>query len=157
LSGDAIDPEEAKKLGLLPANGKDPTVALSDDEQVKQVLITLARFTALWKRPFILCFDQADNLEREQFAALSRFLHALLDGATNLLVITAGVRSTIFRWESEGVFTHAARDRIGHHTIELQRISVAEARQVVLARLRPYQLPFLAVSAVAGRVSDDPF
>ena len=90
LSGDALDPEEAKAMGLPPTAHTEETVAIVDDEQIKRVLIALADLAAYWNRAVILCFDQVDNLERDQFAALSRFLHALLDGASNLLVVTAG-------------------------------------------------------------------
>jgi hypothetical protein len=156
LSGNPLDPDEARLLGLQPAGQAEESVAITDDEQVKRVLIALTSFAAYWNRPFILCFDQVDNLEREQFAALSRFLHALLDGASNLLVITAGVRATLFRWEGEGVFTQAARDRLGQYEIELQRIGVAEARQIVEARLRSFREPFLSVDAVREIAEADP-
>jgi hypothetical protein len=156
LSGDALDLEEARKLCLPPAASDDEAVALADDEQIKRVLVALARFAGFWKRPFILCFDQADNLDREQFAALARFLHALLDGATNLLAVTAGVRATLVGWESEGVFTDSTRDRIAQHQIELQRINAAQARQIVLARLQPLQDHFRSVPQVSDLIDRDP-
>jgi hypothetical protein len=155
LAGDPLEPEEARALGLASAGQNEETVAVADDEQIKRILIALARFAAFWDRPFILCFDQVDNLEREQFSALSRFLQALLDGAANLLVITAGVQSTLFGWEADGTFTESARDRIAHHKINLQRVTVPEARQIVQSRLQPFQEPFLSLPAVKNLVQRD--
>jgi hypothetical protein len=155
LAGDPLEPEEARSLGLPRPAGDDETVAIADDEQIKRILIAFARLAALWERPLILCLDQVDNLEREQFAALSRFLQALLDGATNLLVITAGVRETIVRWENDGVFTKAAWDRLAHYLVELQRIGVREARQVIQSRLQPFQEPFLMLPEIKELVQRD--
>lgn len=147
LAGDALDPDEALALGVSLGPRKDAGV-LADDEQIKQVLIALAQAAWYWQRPLILCFDQADNLEPEQFSALARFLHALLDGAANLLVLTSGVRATLFRWKEEAVLTDSAWDRLAQYEVELQRVSVAEARQIVQARLGPFQEHFHGLEPV---------
>ena len=50
------------------------------------------------RRLFLLCFDQADNLDEEQVRALTRFLHDVLDSAGNLLVVTLPA-TTAFKTE----------------------------------------------------------
>lgn len=154
LGGDYLDPAEARALGLTPPpNGE--TVGLADDEQVKAVLIALCQLAVFWRKPVVVCLDQVDNLEPAQFAALARFLHALLDGAANLLVLTAGVRETLARWEAEGVVPKSTWDRLAHDVIELQRVSVAEGRQIVQSRLQTFRQPFLALTPVAELVRKD--
>jgi hypothetical protein len=155
LGGDVLDTEEARKLGVQAAGRGGEGVALADDEQIKKVLVALARVASYRGRPLILCFDQVDNLDPEQFSSLSSFLHALLDAATNLLVITSGVRATLMRWESEGVFGKSTWDRLGQYAIELQRVSLAEARQIVQARLQPFQESFTALEPVNALLKVD--
>lgn len=140
LSGDTLDADEAKRLEL-PRLPREETVALADDEQIKQVLIALAQMASYLNHPLVLCFDQVDNLAPEQFAALARFLHAVLDGANNLAVVTAGVKATLVQWRQDGVLQKSTWDRLAQNIIEMQRVSVADARQIVLARLRPFQEP----------------
>ena len=73
LSGEALDPEEAALLDLPPSPRRQDPVALTDNQQIKQVLVALTRLAACRRQPFILAFDQVDNLDTEQFAALCRF------------------------------------------------------------------------------------
>src|SRR4029077_7423222 len=91
---------------------REEPVALEDNQQLKQVLIVLSRLALAHGRPFLLALDQVDNLEAEQFAALARFLEAVLDKAPNLLIVTAGIWSTLSRWHQEGVVQISAWDRI---------------------------------------------
>ena len=155
LSGDYLDVEEAKALGLSPGPRREEGVALADDLQVQNVLVVLARMASYRQRPLILCFDQVDTLEPEQFSALARFLHALLDTANNLLVITSGVRAVLTRWEADAVIPRSTWERLALHEVELQRVSVSEARQIVQARLQPFQEPFLCLGKVKERVAND--
>jgi hypothetical protein len=154
LAGDSLDPDEAGRLGVAVGPQREP-VSLADDEQVKRVLIALAQLASYRQQPLLVCLDQVDNLEPEQFAALARFLHALLDSAANLLVVTAGVRETIARWKEQGVIQASTWDRLAEHEIELQRVTVPEARQIVQARLQPFQEAFLSVGAVKELVQKD--
>src|SRR6185312_9289600 len=61
LSGQALDPEEARKLELPPPARAEETVALLDNQQIKQVLAAVTRLAASKNRPFVLVFDQVDN------------------------------------------------------------------------------------------------
>ncbi|HMC63571.1 MAG TPA: DUF87 domain-containing protein, partial [Gemmataceae bacterium] len=155
LGGDYLDPEEAKSLGLARGPHRHDAVGLIDDQQIKNVLVALAQIASYRHEPLLLCFDQVDNLEREQCSALARFLHALLDSAGNLLVITAGLQETIHRWLTDGVIQETSYHRLAQHQIVPQRIGVREACQIVQARLRPYQQPFLSLPPVEDLVQKD--
>jgi hypothetical protein len=134
LSGDYLDAEEAKRLGLPPAAGRDAPVGLGDNQQIKQVLVALCRMALSRKQPFLLCFDQVDNLDDEQAAALSRFLEALIDSAPDLLVVTAGIQATLMRWK-ESTFQESAWHRLAQFEIPLQRLTATEGRHIIGARL----------------------
>jgi hypothetical protein len=155
LAGQALDAREAYTLGLPLARLRDEPVALEDAQQIKQVLVALARVLASRKRPLVLAFDQVDNLDDDQFAALSRFLEALLDGAPNLLVVTAGVQASLMRWREGGVIQASAWDRVGQFEIALQRLDVGQARQLILVRLDAFLTPFAGLEAVQRRRRED--
>jgi hypothetical protein len=155
LAGDFLDPAEARQLDLRAA-GPDRPVALADNQQIKQVLVAVARMALSRKQPLVLCFDQMDNLDTDQAAALARFLQALLDSASNLLVIVAGIQASLLQWRGAKVIQDSAWDRLGQFEIPLQRISVPEGRALVTARLRHLLEPFADLDEVKQQVQEDP-
>lgn len=156
LAGDALDPDEARRLGLPPHRNPDEPAVLADDQQIKQVLIALCRMASSRGQPFILCFDQVDNLDLEQAAALARFLAALLDSSENLLVVLAGIQATLLHWRSQKVIQDSAWDRLAQFEIALQRTSVAEGRAIVAARLKRFVEPYAQGDVVKQRLQEDP-
>lgn len=156
LGGDALDPDEAARLGLPPRPGRDEPAALADNQQVKQVLVALSRMAQSAGRPLLFCFDQVDNFDEGQAAGLARFLEALIDGAPNLLVVTAGVQATLFRWRTNRVIQDSAWDRLGQFEVALQRVPVTEAGALVAARVDRFFAPFDHLAAVRQRRQDDP-
>jgi hypothetical protein len=112
------------------------------------VLVALTQLALSRRQPFLLCFDQVDNLDADQAAALARFLEALIDGASNLLVVTAGIQQTLLHWREEGVIQESAWHRLGQFEVQLHRLSAAEALEVVRARLRALLAPFADFGAV---------
>lgn len=155
LSGDWLDPAEARLLGLTAGAGAGRPVALEDNERIKQVLVALSRAALSRGRPFLLCFDQVDNLDERQAAALSRFLEALLDAAPDLLVVTAGVQASLFRWRQDNVFQDSAWDRVAQFEVALQKLSPRDGRRIVAARLEEFVTPFAGSDAVRRRVHED--
>jgi hypothetical protein len=147
LGGQALGPDEARGLGLSPPGGAEP-VALADNQQVKQVLAALTRLAAAAGRPFVLAFDQVDNLDADQAAALARFLEALIDGAPNLLVVTAGVQATLLQWREGRVIQESAWHRLAQFEVQLHRLSAGEALEVVRARLRAFLAPYADAGAI---------
>jgi hypothetical protein len=155
LAGEALDPGGARALGLPPARQRTEPVALEDNQQIKRVLVALGRLATCAKQPFILAFDQVDNLDTEQFSALGRFLEAVIDASPNLLVVTAGVRASLLRWQQEGVIQHSAWDRLAQIELTLQRLTPAEALALVRERLRAFLAPFTASASLQEQVRDD--
>jgi hypothetical protein len=141
LAGDFLDPAEARRLGLPPGPRRDEAVALVDNQQIKQVLVALTQLAQFRGQSFLLCLDQVDNLDDEQVAALARFLEALLDSAVNLLVVTSGVQATLVNYRPRGIIQSSAWDRLAQFEIGLQRISVAESRQILAERIKRFLEP----------------
>ncbi len=142
LAGDYLDPSEAGLLHLPPGPARDEPVGLADNQQVKQVLVVLARLAQSARQPLLLGFDQVDNLDDGQMAALARFLEALLDTAPNLLVVTAGVQATLLHWRQKGLIQESAWHRLAQFEVPLQRVSPADAERIVAARLAQFLAPF---------------
>lgn len=155
LSGDPLDAGEARALGLPAGAGPDQTISLTDDQQVRNVLVALAQAASYRGVPLVLCCDQADTLEAEQFGALARFLHGVLDTASNLLVVTCGLRTTLQQWLTDGVIQDSTWQRLTQYEIMLQRVSAPEARQIVQARLQPFQELFLTQEPIKELVNHD--
>ncbi len=156
LAGGGLDPEEAELLHLPPASQREEPVALFDAQQIKQVLVALTRLAGCQQRPFILAFDQVDNLDDDQFAALARFLEALIDSSPNLLVVLAGIQASLVGWRDRGVIQESAWHRLAQFQLPLHRISADSAGQIVRARLQAFLQPFLGVETVAQQVQADP-
>jgi type II secretory pathway predicted ATPase ExeA len=154
LCGDSLDAQEARQLGL-PA-GQDVWLALEDNQQIKQVLTALTRLTLSRKQVLLLCFDQVDNLDVEQAAALARFLEAVIDSAYSLLVVVAGVQATLFQWRGQRVIQDSAWDRLAQFEIALQRINTAQAKDLVAARLQRYLGAYTQLDPIRQRLQEDP-
>ncbi len=155
LSGEALDSEEAVKLNLPPGNRPDEPVAILDQEQIRQVLVALTRLAACQQWPFVLALDQVDNLDTVQFAALTRFLEALIDAAPNLLVITAGIQATLLSWREARVVQDSAWDRIAQVEVGLIKILPDDAHLMLRTRLRAFLEPFLDQAAIAQALAAD--
>ncbi len=153
LSGDEVDPGLAAQLGL--AVDEQEPVMLADDEQVKSVLHALAELARVSEQPLVLCIDQFENLDPEKVTPFCRFLHAMLDRVSNLLVITCGVKQTLLAYREDFVIPEAAWDRIADRVVELHRLKRSEARQILEARLERFLEPFLELESVRLRVQSD--
>jgi len=154
LSGSVLDAAECRSLDLPPPGRLED--AAPDAERARHVLVTLSHLAACKGRPFILAFDQVDNLDEEQFAALARFLEALIDAAPNLLVVTAGVQSTLQDWTQRRVVQESAWDRLAQSKLQVQRVRAAEAVQIVRARLDAFLAPWADTEDVRRLRAADP-
>jgi hypothetical protein len=153
LSGDEIDPEIARSFGLK-VEASVPAM-IHDDQQAQQVLMALARMAFVSHQPLILCVDQFENLDPDKIRPLSRFLHALLDHASNLLVITSGVKQTLLAYKDDNVIPEAAWDRIAQYTVEPKRITRADARKILEARMERFLDPFVELDEVRLHLQKD--
>lgn len=155
LSGDGLDPQEAAKLGMERSVDAGGTASLADNQAIDGVLVALAELAWHGGRPLVLCFDQVDNLARDQIEALTQFLHTLLDHARNLLVVTSGVQSKLLELVEQGIILRAAWERIAQEELRLHRIGVDQARQLLEARLEHFVEPFMTVPEVKERLQED--
>jgi hypothetical protein len=155
LAGDALDADEARRLRLPPSRSPDEPAALADDQMIKQVLVTLCRLAASRRQPLVLCFDQVDNLDIDQAAALARFLAALLDCSANLLVVVSGIQATLLQWRSHKVIQDSAWDRLAQFEIALQRIRVTDGCSIIAARLQQVLEPATQLEPVRQRLQED--
>jgi hypothetical protein len=156
LSGEALDAEEARRLGLPADRDPDGPVALADNQHVKQVLVALALLARAAGWLFLLCFDQVDNLDEDQVKALARFLHDLLDSAGNLLIVTTGVQHTLVGFRQRGVITETSWDRIGQFEIALGRLRREQGYSLLRERLLRFLEPFRGLKEIEERLRDDP-
>lgn len=153
LSGDAVSAEALQEAGVDPTGmhrNDDGFVQLAAGNQIKQVIFLLTELAAAVGKPFVICVDQIDNLEREQVSSLSRFLHALVD-ARNLLVVTSGVQQTMLDFRETGVIAEAAWDRLAGKEMILERIDPGQARDILMARLNDFLTPFRHLPEIAER------
>lgn len=155
LGGDALDSSEAESLGLGETQDPDTLKALPDDRTIERVLIVLMELARICGQPFILCFDQVENLSDEQVQALSRFSHALIDHASNLLLVTSGVQQDLFEFHQEGIIREASWDRIAQYVIRLQRINATESRQLLETRLEGFFENFITLPPLKRHVTSD--
>ncbi len=176
LSGELIEPEAAERfdlpiVGLREIRLQDEGASyygLADESHCERVLLTLSGLLALADTPLIICIDQFDNLKQEQVKAFSRFLHALIDHAPNLLLITSGVQETLLRFKTDGIIPEAAWDRIakfgeskdtGSDHLQLARIPVEpDGAEIIRQRLEEFQQGFRGpIPEVDAAIEADPF
>ncbi len=155
ISGDSIDADAARKLGLSVPNHLEE-ISLRDDQDIELVFRGLTELARAANLPFILCLDQVDNLSKEQVSELTRFLHVLIDHCPNLLCIFSGVRANLLRLRDEDVIPAANWDRIAEEQVDLRQVVPQQALQIVLARLRVFLEPYARVPEVAKLMALDP-
>jgi hypothetical protein len=113
-----------------------------DDQYIKQVFCVLTQMALYCRQPFVLCFDQVENLDADRLDALSRFLHALLDSCGNLLVVFSGVQDRLLELLDKGLIGRSAWDRLAMESVELKRITREHARDILVARLDRFFGPY---------------
>lgn len=154
LSGETIDPDIAQAIGLR-VNGEEGA-SIADDVGVQRTLDVICRLCACANRPFVLCLDQVDNLPDERVHALMSFLHAAIDNGRNLVVVTCGVKASMIHLEQSSVIPTAAADRVMQHRINLDFISMKEARSIVAERIEKFCAPFKRINQLSSARERDP-
>jgi hypothetical protein len=155
LSGETLDVDESRLLGLPPGRWRDEPLALADNQQIKQVLVAISRMALSRGQPFVLCFDQVDNLDSDQAAALARFLEALIDSAPNLLIVTAGIKPSLLHWRQTKIIQDSAWDRLAQFEIDLHRLNPAEALRIVASRLVRALKSHIHLDAIKQQIHQD--
>ena len=152
LAGDALEPDEARALDLRPAETDEPL----DAADCFHTLAVLAQLCRKGGRPLVLCFDQINNLSRPQISEISHLLHELNDRVRNTLLILSEVQDELLRLKADRVITPATWDRLTARQVTLPRLTVAEGRTIMEARLATYLKPFADLPAVRRRLDRDP-
>lgn len=148
LSGEEIDAESARAIGLRVRSDEKEIVSLRDDQDIELVLRVLTEMALANGQPFVICIDQVDNLEHDQLRALVRFLHVLIDHAVNLVVVISGVQQTLNQLRDEGTIPLAAWDRITEQSVQLAMIAPKDARHLLEARLERFLEPFRSIDPI---------
>ncbi len=156
LAGQSLSAAEAEALELGAGRRPGETVAVTDSGQVRQVLAAITRFAAAAGKAFVISIDDTEGLTPEQVASLTTFLSGLLDAASNLLVITAGLQPALLAWHEDGLASNAAWDRIAQFTVALRPLTIGVAEELVAARMRPILAPFANAEPIAARLRQDP-
>lgn len=153
LSGDPTDRVTADAIGISTTfeTTEDGAFTQQRDQHIQEVLLTLCQLAKISGKPLILCFDQVDNLRPEQFQELSRFVHALLDAATNFLTVVCGNKESIDQRRVEGIINEAAYDRLADNVVFLQRVTRAEGHSILEARLELFCKTFSGLPDVSKR------
>jgi hypothetical protein len=157
LSGEYLEPDEARVLRLRHERPPNEPAGLLDNEQIKLAFVALTQAALLQGKPVLLCFDQpAENLEPDQVSALARFLHDLIDSAGNLLVLTSSVENTLRQLRARGVIPEASWHRLAQFVVRLRFLTPDEARAILEARLHRFLEPFHDLPALRERLAHDP-
>lgn len=139
LSGDGIEVETANQLKIPPRAqhlDEDGLVRLPDDQHIAQVFQIITALCHRGRKTLLICVDQVDNIGRDRVANLAAFSLKLLDQRQGLLLVTSGIKETVVTMRKEGVITEAQWDMIARVSIDLNLVSVREARQILVERLR---------------------
>lgn len=158
LSGETLDLDEAKQLQIPVQRIDEVPGAVADDQMIQEILVALANIARLSSRdgqPFILCFDQVENMSDECVQAYGRFVHALIDRGRNLLVVTCGVRDELIKFVDQQLILDSSWARIGGEEIRLKRIRKSDGRMIVQARIESFLESFLAVPRIRKAVEGD--
>ncbi|MFO0946745.1 MAG: AAA family ATPase [Planctomycetota bacterium] len=158
LSGETLDGEEAKRLHLPLQRMDEELGSAADDQMVQEILVALANIARLSSKdgqPFILCFDQVENMSEECVQAYGRFVHSLVDRARNLLVVTCGVRDELIKFVDQQLILDSSWARICGEEVRLKRIRKQEGRMIVQARIENFLTSFMEVPEIRETVDTD--
>ena len=155
MSGDGIDADAARKLGLAVSHQQEE-ICLRDDQDIELVFRGLTELARAANRPFILCLDQVDNLSKSQVAELTRFLHVLIDHCPNLLSVFCGVRANLLRLRDEDVIPAANWDRVAEEQVDLRPVLPEQAHEIIRARLGQFLEPYIRLPEVGKLIALDP-
>lgn len=156
LSGEEIDAEAARAIGIPVRSDEKETVSLRDDQDIERVLRVLTEMAHAADQPFVICIDQVDNLQHDQLRALVRFIQVLIDHAANLVVVISGVQQTLHQLQVAGTIPQAAWDRITEQAVQLSMISPDEARRLLEARIERFLEPFRSIAPLREKAFSNP-
>jgi hypothetical protein len=151
VAGHALAADVGAAGGPPPADAANPL----DPAECVQTLAVLTQLARANGAPVVLCFDQINNLPREQIAEVSRLLHDLNDRLRNVLLILSEVQEELLKLTAAGVISQATWDRLSAHTVRLPRLTVPQGRQILEARLEAFLQQYEDVPDVSRQLKKD--
>lgn len=151
LSGDSLDEEEAKLLGLRASDVASPF----DSSDSVRVLALLTQVAQASGKPVIICFDQIHTLTRQQVIDIACLIHTLNDHVRNTLLVLSEVQAELRGLYDIKTFSQATWDRMTANQIEMPRLTVAQGRQILVARLHEFHKTHRSNSEVIKLIEAD--
>ncbi len=145
LAGESIDADNAEDAGLedsVKRRDQQGLIRLADDGQIEEVFHLIADLTRYAEQPLVICIDQVDNLKPERAQSLLSFVHGLIDGCKNGLIVISGVETGINQFYEMGMFGDALWQRCLPMRIKLVGVQLSQCRDIIYQRLERFWKPF---------------
>jgi len=141
LKGGSLDVEEAKQIGIRPADRLNPELSVEQTNETCKQRIQDFCGLAGYFRPFVFCFDQTENYGMDVDIArkFGEVIQDLVNEYTNvLIVVTANqhiwLKKVLPNWEE------AQRHRLAQPSLDLEPINRDQALELIRHRLSEWQV-----------------
>lgn len=161
LSGQDIDPEDAKSMGLpeswvtVSDSSSDISIQQQREEQALRAIQSLGILSTYYQ-PLILAFDQLEGLRDEERLThrWGDIVKEIFTMTPNLLIVTCIFPSL---WESwfGPVLDDAAKQRISQRTVELEKFGQQHATALLETHLRGHFTKYRLPSSIFPFSEDD--
>lgn len=132
LKGSVLDEDDCEKLGV-PSRAQ-----LSDEaneQEARDMILTLGTLLARYHLPMVLCFDQWDNLTKpELIAGFANMIHLLVNDAANMLPL-AFIRGDSWNERFQKGPDRAFVDRMESNKLVLRVCTKEEAGMLISRRI----------------------
>jgi len=132
LKGDILDEEDSRRLGV-PSRSGDSDDSL--ENEAREIIVSCGDLTARYGIAATVCFDQLDNLRRdEEIHAFERMVHVLVNDSRGLLPI-AFARGDSWEKRFRTALDPAVCDRLRGNTFVLSNCTLEEAKELIRRRV----------------------
>lgn len=138
LKGGSLDPEEARQIGIRPADLPSPEMSSREANQLCEQRIADLCHLAGFFRPFLFCFDQTELFSKtvEGAQAFGAVVMTLTDWPNQMTVVTTNQMP----WSAIKVhWQDAELHRLGP-PIELEALNRAQALELIVQRFEGLEL-----------------
>lgn len=132
LKGGELDEEDNQLINVKSRAGKSKA---SLEEEARKMLISFGILFQRYHLPMVVCFDQLDNLVREDFiAGFASMIHLLVNDVSNILPL-AFIRQDSWYERFEKYPDPAFLDRLRSNQFELSGCTREQAKQILSVRI----------------------
>lgn len=161
LSGQDIDPEDAKSMGLPESwvtfneSSTDLSIQQQREEQALRAIQSLGILSTYYQ-PLILAFDQLEGLRDEERLThrWGDIVKEIFTMAPNLLIVTCIFPSLWESWFGH-VLDDAAKQRIAQRTLELEKFGQQHATALLETHLREHFTRYRLPTSIFPFTEDD--